>query len=242
MDKIINMFKISKPLNWIVTTQLFGPSSLSFYDELGLDGHNGEDYSCYEDTVFSVCDGTILRAGKDSTGGIYIEQVSDYKDRDGRFKMIYYHHKANGKNVKPGNRFLKGQPMAISGNTGKYTTGHHEHFGLKRCDNLGNTLNWDNGYKGAIDPRPYADNDFYKSRADKRYGKAYNMIAETMAYTKYSHLTNEQRMALVYGGWSYEDVANSAMRPNYAWVTKKEMYDGKSFRTLMKKNVDKIII
>jgi len=47
------------------------------------------------------------------------------------------------------------------GNSGAeyYYMGIHLHFGLKYCDKYGNALNWDNGYKGGIDPLPLIISD-----------------------------------------------------------------------------------
>ncbi len=236
------MFIIKKPLNWIRVNQPFGVNYVDFYTNMGLKGHNGEDYKCDRNLVRSAFDGIVTFSGKDSDGGIYFEQISDYFDKDGYFKSINYHLYGFDRDVKKGQRFLAGQPMAISGNTGKYTTGPHLHFGLKRCDIQGNTLNYNNGYKGAIDPRPYTEDDYYLTRAEKRYGSARDIQAELLMKLKHYRLNTNQIMALVYGGWGYTEVINDSMADIFYWVTRDEYKNKVTFDRLMMKDIDKIIL
>jgi hypothetical protein len=219
-------FTIRKPLKYCILTQDFGMNYVNFYKELGLDGHNGIDLKCYENQVFAPFDGVVTYGGVYSDGGIGIEMVSDYAENNIQFKSFFYHLKSMGADVKPGQHFIGGQPMAISDNTGKYTTGNHLHFGLKQVNTMGNTLNYNNGYKGAIDPTPYLVNDFYLLPVDKKYGQATDIFEEAKLKIKFWKLTQEQRYALQYGGWSNTEVINYSLRPIWAFLRKEEYLDG----------------
>lgn len=220
-------FKLYKPLDWIIVTQPFGVNYVNFYQDLGMKGHNGEDYRCYEDKVYAAHDGIVLRAGKYSDGGIGIELLSDYINPDGtRFKTIYYHLKNIGKDVKKGAHFIGTQLIGISDNTGRYTTGNHLHFGLKLCDRYGNTLNWNNGYRGAIDPRPYTDKDYYKLPVHRKYGRATSVLSELRMRAKYPFISQEQLYAIVYGGYPYSEVINPSLKPIWTFLRREEYLRG----------------
>ncbi len=59
---------------------------------------------------------------------------------------------------KIGDIIEKGQAVGKMGNTGN-STAAHLHIGVRNCDNQGNPLNTDNGYKGFIDPEPLLKGD-----------------------------------------------------------------------------------
>jgi len=130
--------------------------------------------------------------------------------------------------------------MGISDNTGKYTTGNHLHFGLKKCDKTGRTLDYDNGYHGAIDPKPYLVEDFYKLPVDLRYG-SYRKLQEEIVLrfkTPLVHkfllknlrhplsLTAYEVNAMVYGGWDFSTVVNPSMRPIISFLSRKQYEEG----------------
>ncbi len=220
-------FYIRKPLDWCIITQPFGVNYVNFYQKLGMKGHNAIDLKAYEDTIYAPFDGIIKYAGKYSDGGIGIEIVSDYKDKNGKFKAIDYHLKSVNGGIRKGQHVLGGQPMGISNNTGKYTTANHLHFGLKRCDNHGNTLNYNNGYRGAIDPTPYLQKGFYDLPVHKRYGQAYSLLGEIITKTKYPKLRKEQLYGMVYGSYKYSEIINPSLRPIWAFLRREEYLAGK---------------
>jgi len=220
------MFTLKRPLAFCLVTQPFGVNYANFYQDLGLKGHNGIDFRCFEDPICSSNDFTVLYAGKYDDGGIGIEMISDYYDENGYFKIIYYHLKSILPEVKKGNRFLGGQPLGISDNTGKYTTGDHLHWGLKRCDKYGNTLNYNNGYKGAIDPTPYLAKGFYDLPVDERYGEATYIPAETLMRIKYPKFNTRQIFAMMYGAWKVSEVANPSLLPVYAFLKREQFVGG----------------
>jgi len=165
------MIKLTLPLDpqKFPISQWFGPPNspvtAKFYVELGLAGHNGIDFSCKVGTDIHAChDGVISnRVGGD--GGIYCYVIN----KELGIQTMYYHlsqHKlADGKSVKAGG------VIALSGNTGRYTTGPHLHFGLYLIDKNGVKQNTNNGYDGAIDPaawlaEPLADGELIKNPWD----------------------------------------------------------------------------
>lgn len=220
------MFKLKRPLDYCLVTQPFGVNYANFYQELGLKGHNGIDFRCYNNTVYCPDDFTVLYGGVYEDGGIGIEMISDYNDKDGYFKIIYYHLKSILPEVKKGNRFLGGQPLGVSDNTGKYTTGDHLHWGLKRCDKFGNTLNYNNGYKGAIDPTPWLAEGFYNLPVDNKYGQAPYKPGEVFLKIKYPRLDAQQINAMYYGGWKYTEAINYSLKPIWAFLRREEYNAG----------------
>ena len=122
------------------------------------------------------------------------------------------------------------------------TTGSHLHFGLKEVDNTGRTVNWNNGYNGAIDPAPFfnqaydgtpiGNKDWDRSRAYHRYyrgrpkGGYYNEL-KVLPYLirRLKRLPNNEEInAIVYGGWDIEAVENPAMYENWSSLKKYSEY------------------
>lgn len=147
--------------------------------------------------------------------------------------------------MKTGDNVKAGQLIAYCDNTGQYTTGSHLHFGLKQLDNQNiNTLSYDNGYKGAIDPSPYFisaydgtpinPKDYDKSRAYHRYyrgrpkGGLINEIRVAAELAKYLKKipNNEQINACTYGGWDRETVKNDSMYAIWSQLKKDEYTNG----------------
>ena len=166
--------KLQHPLERLKVnmTQGFGGSKSStkaFYEELGLKGHNGVDWGGNGRTVMAANDGEVeswVGADGDGYKGNRCMRVWDYSNNI----MTFYCHLreftvANGVIIKAGDK------IAISNNTGKYTTGAHLHFGVYELTRSGNIKNYDNGYHGAVDPDPYLalelkDGDLIKCLGD----------------------------------------------------------------------------
>lgn len=232
------MFKLTLPVKDIYVTQPFGANYLDFYKKWGLKGHNGVDLKTKTGCpVRATYWGTVVYAGYDTGGGNTI--IIWHKDEG--YKSVYYHLSEIG--VKKGQKVQPDQVIGKAGNTGKYTTGPHLHYGLKMVDPMGHTLNWDNGYKGAIDPTDYFPKDWEKTPAYKRYGRKQNYLAEfwqiftpikvVNTWTKNGrhiqnilkqrgrkHLTVEENNALIYGGWSLKEVLDPALYTLWAYRKK----------------------
>jgi hypothetical protein len=227
------MIKLQLPLKNISVTQPFGVNFVTFYSQLGLKGHNGVDFSSKNGCkCYAAHGGEIIFAGKGGDGGIGVE----IWDKVQMIKTIYYHFKEAL--VKVGDKVVEGQLIGLCDNTGIYTTGDHLHFGLKNVDENGNTLDYENGYKGAIDPTPYfvgnyqgwpiKNKDCYKSNAYHRYFRTdRNIKLEIKYWALLPRMlkrvpTQEIVNAVVYGAWDRDIVANDAMFQLYGFITKAE--------------------
>jgi len=233
------------PLKKRKVTQPFGVNYVNFYKSLGLLGHNGIDFRASIGTsLYAAHSGVVIIARTDSQGGKIIEIITS-KTGEG-YKTIYYH--LNDIIVKVGDKIIAGQLIGQTGNTGKYTSGPHLHFGLKLTKNSV-TQNKNNGYRGAIDPEPYFPKKYDKSRAYHRYGRKRNWTAEyCMRFApiniknrwtnagRYIHklskrlyfsipISGEMINALVYGGWDIDSVINPAMNQSWRWYKKSEFLE-----------------
>jgi len=229
--------KLSLPVKNVYVTQPWGLNYVGFYKKLGFAGHNGIDFRARKGyPVYSAHSGVVTWAGKDGDGGISVSLISDVKGNG--FKTIYYH--LSEVLVQKGIKIKEGQMIGKAGNTGKYTTGAHLHFGLKETYN-GDTLNRGNGYNGAIDPSPHFPKNWDKSRSYHRYGRKGNYLAELKVRFKNPWLhrqlikrgqlnkiyNNEFINALVYGGYALEDVLNPALYyDGWGWIKKDEFMRG----------------
>jgi len=229
--------KLLLPVKDIIVNQPFGVNYVDFYKGLGLDGHNGIDFKAKIGCpVYATHNGIVSWAGKDGDGGIGVSIVSTMSGNG--YKTINYH--LSKALVNKGELVEAGQEIGLAGNTGKYTTGAHLHFGLKEIHN-GDTINYDNGYKGAIDPSQYFKKDWDKSNAYHRYDRPREYWAEFKMRFKnpwlhkqlnnrgciYKIYDNEFINALVYGGWDFNSVINPAMYDIWGWSKKNEYENGK---------------
>lgn len=134
----------------------------SLYKSLGMNGHNGEDWSAYhgEPIYFPVEADTIWKAYThvDADGGIGVDVISDDAVLDGRrVKFRFWHLKTVS--VHDGMQVNLGTIIGFADSTGA-STGDHLHWSMKFIDDEGNTLNRYNGYTGAVDFTPYFENVF----------------------------------------------------------------------------------
>lgn len=224
---------IDYPLDVIYLTQGFGAENtdknlLGTYQRYGLLGHNGHDYRATPKTkCYSIFKGKVIGTGFDKYSGNYVKIRSEEVKIGSIWyglEAIYCHldsvEVSKGDNVP-----LKGL-IALTGNTGEFTTGPHLHLGIKIEWNKGKGWNKDygNGYRGAIDPSWFLDQ---KERlpVDYFYNRERNWLAEfNMRFmNNWLHrqilkklnrhpasITNRETNALVYGAWSFDEVF---MRP-----------------------------
>jgi murein DD-endopeptidase MepM/ murein hydrolase activator NlpD len=231
------VINLQLPLKDIFVTQPFGVNYVGFYQKLGLKGHNGIDFRARRGCkVYAMHDGFVTQAGNDGVGGIGVTILSSKKGEG--FKTNYYH--LEDKAVEAGQDVKTGQLIGYSDNTGKYTTADHLHIDLKKTVD-GITQNYDNGYKGCIDPAPYFPKNWDKSNAYHRYGREKDWLAEFKMRFKnpwlHRQLKNRGLMsiiyqiepinALIYGGWAFEDVINPALYEIWGWCKKDEYLRGK---------------
>jgi len=229
--------RLDLPVRNVSINQPFGVNYVGFYKKLGMDGHNGIDFKAKKGyPIFATHGGVITKAKIDSGGGKCVEITSDVEGVG--FKTINYH--LSKILVESGQEARRGDKIGLAGNTGKYTTGAHLHFGLKETFD-GWTRNKQNGYFGAVDPAPYFENNWDKSRAYHRYGRERNIWQEIKVRFKNPWLhrqlikrgqlnkiyNNEFINALVYGGWALEDVLNPALyHDGWGWLKKDEFSRG----------------
>ena len=148
-----------------LVTQGFGidqtkASLLPMYHSLGLEAHNGVDFSAItgEEIRFNVdTRGTVMKLVDSPTQGIGVQVATE--DTDGQVYMhIYWHLK--GYVVKLGDYLDTGDLIGYADNTGR-STGTHLHYGLYKTRKTVNGYqiqNYLNGYGGAINPWPFFKN------------------------------------------------------------------------------------
>ena len=127
--------------------------------------HYGTDYaSAIGRKLFAVADGKVVYSGPSTlkfkngepAGGGYIVRIR-FKDAGKFYTASYLHLRKGSIKVSKGERVLKGQLLAESGNTGE-STGPHLHFEIQS----GRFYTWNSTGRGYHDPVP-----FIKARLDK---------------------------------------------------------------------------
>jgi murein DD-endopeptidase MepM/ murein hydrolase activator NlpD len=135
-------------------SQRFGENHDYYYTNFKETGHNGWDFSIPIGTpLYATHSGTISFCSITNFGDLAISII----DESGEFRTIYGHLSAF--KVKLGDVVNKGQLIALSGNTGRYTTGPHLHFGIHEVVK-GVDINLNNGFNGGIDPAKYWDGTY----------------------------------------------------------------------------------
>jgi len=214
------------PVRDVLINQPFGVNYLDFYKQWGLKGHPGIDFSARRGCKIKAAHkGVVSWCGKGKDGGIGVE----IWNRIENYKTFYYHHLKNSPKLQNGVAVGQGEIIAEADNTGKYTTGSHEHFEFYFTGKNGNTIDTKNGFKGSVDPAPYfaasLGKDWDKPAAYHRYGRKQVWLAEfnmrfkniwlhrqlkkrgLLHYVNITEFINK----LCYGFWSFEDAINPAM-------------------------------
>lgn len=185
------MFTIYKPLKNTFITQGFGllntaPSLIPMYQTLGLNGHNGIDFSAPTGTpiYYNVSQrGTVWQTGVYDDGCKYIKIIT----RDGN--NIYQHRYLHLQSFKvnAGDTLEGGEIIGWADNTGKYTTGSHLHYDLSPMIQSSNSYSYmepSNGYGGQIDPSPFYDPTFIVDVMREKLNTAIKLIMKILDFLK----------------------------------------------------------
>ena len=232
--------KFINPLKDVYITQPFGVNWVepNFYKNIGYskDKHPGKDYRAKVGCKFNIVhDGVVTFAGYGQSGSLNLIVASSITGES--FRTVYCH--CSKLCVKKGDKVKQGRLGGKTGNTGKYTNAPHLHFEIQEIIN-NQISDFNNGYRGAVNPEKYFPKDCDKSNAYHRYGRKRSWIAEYKMRFKNAWLhrqlikrgmnpilSGERINALVYGSWDFESVINPAMEYNYLYLTKKEFEEGK---------------
>ncbi len=143
--------KISYPLNLpFQISQKWGENYDYYFSNFGYKGHNGVDFAIPVGTPVYAChDGTIQFSAIDSVRSLTVCIDST----DGTLRTLYCH--LSESKVQVGQVVKRGELIALSGNTGSFTTGPHLHLGCRPLP-----ANMDNGYNGADNPFNYLDGTY----------------------------------------------------------------------------------
>jgi len=161
------------------TTQFFGENP-ALYASMGLDGHNGQDLVApHGSPLYAIESGTVVSVKYDADGfGRHLRILTDGKNA----RLWVYGH-CNAITVEVGDKVTEGDLVATMGNTGfvvsdgyastfwgmvpRGTRGTHLHLGVREVTRTArgwsypesdikiDVKNYDNGYKGSIDPMPF---------------------------------------------------------------------------------------
>lgn len=144
-------------------SQKFGENYDYYFKNFKQKGHNGWDFSIPVGTpLYATHNGTISFCAITNFG----DSAISIMDESGTFRTIYGH--LSEFKVKLGDIVKKGQLVALSGNTGRYTTGPHLHFGIHEVV-TGKDININNGFSGGIDPAKYWDGTYPKEYATQKH-------------------------------------------------------------------------
>lgn len=122
-------------------SQRFGENPAD-YARFGMAGHNGIDFACPVGTVVCAVDGGVVQeAGELTDYGTYIKLRHTWGE------SLYAH--LSKMRVEQGMAVGKGEPIALSGNSGN-STGPHLHLGIRIYP-----YKRGHPYDGYSDPQPY---------------------------------------------------------------------------------------
>lgn len=162
-------------------TQWFGENHELYFTNFGLQGHNGIDIvRPWGSPLLAIEDAEVLEVKYDAGGfGKHVRILGKNKNVNGYYNEWTYGH-CSSINVRVGDKVVAGQEIAKMGNTGFVVTnktpywatnpygGTHVHFGLRQIVKPASggwtypesrvrvdVIDYNNGYKGAIDPVPF---------------------------------------------------------------------------------------
>ena len=118
-------FSVSYPLREIIVTSRFGGRRDPYTGKHS--NHSGLDLQAYYEDVYAMFDGYVKKVGSDTRSGNYIIL------QHGLYSVSYCH--LSKVKVNEGEKFIAGDVMAISGNTGR-STGPHLHITVRYKDEI----------------------------------------------------------------------------------------------------------
>lgn len=147
------------------TCSEFGSEWKSIY--YNMKGHNGDDSpNRFGAEVRSPVNGIVMTVSdNDKALGVYVEIKTHANGEFYKIRLAHFMARA----VELGDRVQIGDLVGFVGSTGN-STGSHLHLDVKRCDADGKTLDYDNGYFGAIDPQPFYTGRFARDIWEMRQG------------------------------------------------------------------------
>lgn len=181
-EQIAEVFKVQAPLKTLEVTQPFGANNVDYYKSWGYLGHDGVDYRARTPKeCFAVCEAFVMVSGFDNDGGGMVKLETRpfiVEGQEIKLQFVYYH--LSEVFAKVGSWVKVGEVIAMSGGTGKYTTGPHLHFAMRvfyKQDDGSWWYDGQNGYLGRLNPAPLITWD-WRLAVDKFYGRKRNWILE----------------------------------------------------------------
>ena len=173
--------------------ELAAPCSMSIYQYWGLNSHGGEDVPCpHRERILNSADGIVHEINTDRNTGLGVVVFHPQH----LLKTIHWH--LDSLDVKVGDVVKQGQVLGLADSTGA-STGTHDHWACKATDNLGNTINKDNGWLGNIPFRHlvgwFKDMRFVKVGAD-------GVEVWIIVNSQRTHISNSLAFQLLSGNWS----------------------------------------
>lgn len=229
------MIQFDFPLKERMMNQPYGVDWVGggFYQKWGFKGHFGWDLRCPEGTTIYACyDGTVKKF-IDGCGGIVARLIIE--DGNDRYIEVDYAHLSH---VTKEGKVKKGDAIGLTGNTG-CSQGPHLHYDVRIKQRYSNgaeqVLNYNNGYKGHIDPSQFYPKDIwyhyrveFKLPVDHKYGekKAGMTWLEWLKASKWIWksfrrlMTDREMKALRYGYWGIREVLDPTMYGTWTKETK----------------------
>ncbi len=157
-----------------IISQYFGENYQWYHDNAKTNGHDGLDIATHEgDEIYASIGGKVVNARWSTYGGNSITIITPISEN--LYLATLYCH-LNTIIAKEGESVSTGQIIGTMGHTGEWCFGTHLHFALHLySDPVPNTqqlsyptgesftrLNYDNGFKGALNPLFYFEESFMK--------------------------------------------------------------------------------
>lgn len=144
----------------VYLSQGFGENP-QIYAQFGLPGHNGWDIAASLGTpIKAMYDGFIIEQISKNTGfGLRITQRAF--DGNKHYQIVYGHmQRLELDQDIPWNWNYTNYPVKAGDvigyvNSTGFSTGNHVHIGIYEYSDSGSPLNYNNGYFGALDPKPF---------------------------------------------------------------------------------------